>query len=43
MCQSIIRHGVLKFEGEGKGAEMLKEQLFFVSGSHSVLFQLPAL
>lgn len=30
MCQSIIRHGLLKFEGEGKGVEMLKEQQFFL-------------
>lgn len=30
MCQSIIRHGLLKFEGEGKGIEMLQEQLFFL-------------
>lgn len=26
MCLSIIRHGLLKFEG--KGVEMLEEQLF---------------
>ena len=28
MCQSIIRHGLLKFEGEGERVEMLQEQLF---------------